>query len=113
MHIDGYSFGEISINNKIYTSDVIVYPDRVDPSWWRKKGHSPVEADLRGIMEEKPDILIIGTGYSGMMRIPESTVDFLKSHGIEMHIQKTGVAVSLFNKQPAGRKIVGVFHLTC
>ena len=32
MHIDNYSFGRIVINNKTYSSDVIVYPNRVDPS---------------------------------------------------------------------------------
>ena len=113
MHIDDYSFGKIIISNKTYTSDVIVYPDRIDPAWQRKKGHNLVEADLTGIMEEKPDILIIGTGYAGMMRVPEGTVAFLRLQGITLYIQKTGMAVSLFNKQPASRKIIGAFHLTC
>jgi len=33
MHISDYRFGRIVIDGKTYTSDVIVYPDRVDPSW--------------------------------------------------------------------------------
>ena len=33
MHIDGYVFGRIIIDKKTYTADLIVYPDKVDPSW--------------------------------------------------------------------------------
>lgn len=113
MHIDDYSFGRIVVNNKTYTSDVIVYPDRVDPSWWRKEGHYLQEIDLSQIVSAKPDILIIGTGYSGVMQVPKSTKNFLESNGIKVYIEKTGKAVEIFNKQPEDKKIIGAFHLTC
>jgi len=32
MKIDSYSFGRIVIDGQVYTSDVIIYPDRVDAS---------------------------------------------------------------------------------
>ncbi len=35
MRIDHYVFGKMVVDGKTYTSDLIVYPDRVDPSWWR------------------------------------------------------------------------------
>lgn len=79
MHIDNYSFARIVINNKTYSSDVIVYPDRVDPSWWRKEGHYLNKEDLSMIVMAKPDIVIIGTGQSGVMEVPKSTVVFLES----------------------------------
>jgi len=113
MHIDDYRFGEIVINDKHYYSDVIVHPDRVDPSWWRRKGHYLSEEDVSGIAVAKPAILIIGTGQSGAMEVPESTVDFLESHGITVHVEKTGQAVKLFNKQPNDKIVIGAFHLTC
>ena len=90
MHIDNYSFGRIVINNKTYSSDVIVYPDRVDPSWWRKEGHYLNKEDLSKVVMAKPDIVIIGTGQSGVMEVPKSTVVFLESHGIKVYIEKTG-----------------------
>ena len=113
MHIDSYSFGKIVINNNTYSSDVIVYPDRVDPSWWRKEGHYLNKGDMSAVVMAKPDIVIIGTGQSGVMEVPESTVHFLESHGITVHIGKTGQAVELFNKQPKDKIVIGAFHLTC
>jgi hypothetical protein len=113
MHIDNYSFGRIVINNKTYSSDVIVFPDRVDPSWWRKEGHCLNKEDLSMIVMAKPDIVIIGTGQSGAMEVPKSTVVFLESHGIKVCIGKTGRAVELFNNHPKDKIVIGAFHLTC
>jgi hypothetical protein len=113
MHIDNYSFGKIVINNKTYTSDVIVYPDRVDAAWWRREGHTLQEIDLSDIVAANPDILIIGTGHSGVMQVPERTKSFLASKGINFYIVKTGEAVKLFNNQFKGEKVIGALHLTC
>ena len=113
MQIDHYSFGTIVIDGNTYTSDVIVYPDRVDSSWWRQEGHVLQKADLKDILAAKPDILIVGTGNSGLMNVPEGTLKFLESQNITVHIEKTGRAVELFNNQPSGKKVIGAFHLTC
>ena len=98
MHIDDYSFGRIVIDKKTYTSDVIIYPNGVDSSWWRKEGHYLQPADLTDIINAKPDVLIIGTGASGVMKVPEETLKFVKSKGIEVHTDITSRAVGLFNK---------------
>jgi len=113
MHIDSYSFGRIVIDGKTYTSDVIVYPDRVDSSWWRKEGHYLQKPDLSGVIAEKPDILIVGTGDLGVMLVPEGTAQFLESQGITVHVERTGKAVELFNARPKDKKVIGAFHLTC
>jgi len=113
MHIDAYSFGKIVIDEKTYTSDVIVYPDRVDSSWWRQEGHNLEKADLKDVLEAGPDVLIIGTGDSGVMHVPEGTVRFLESRGIQVLVEKTGKAVEIFNTHPRDKKVIGAFHLTC
>ena len=113
MHIDDYAFGRIVINGSSYTSDVIIYPDRVDSPWWRKEGHLLQKADLTDIIAAAPETLVIGTGFSGIMQVPEQTVNFLKSKGITVYIEKTGRAVQLFNEKKAAGKIIGAFHLTC
>ena len=113
MHIDGYAFGRIIIDRKAYTTDVIVYPDRVDPSWWRKEGHSLYRKDLPGIVEAKPDFLVIGTGNMGVLQVPESTIKYFEDQGIGVRVAKTGEAVELFNELSANKKVIGAFHLTC
>lgn len=113
MRIDHYSFGKIVIDGKTYTSDVIVYPGRVDSTWWRQEGHLLQKADLKDIIAARPDILVVGTGNMGVMQVPEGTVRFLESHGITVRIEKTGKAVELFNSRPPDKKVIGAFHLTC
>ena len=81
MKIDSYSFGRIVINKKTYTTDVIIYPGRVDASWWRKEGHLLQFADVAEALQAKPDVLVIGTGYAGVMRVPKETVDRIAAHG--------------------------------
>ena len=46
--IDSYHFGQIMINGENYSSDVIIFPDRVQGEWRRKKGH---ELGLEDISE--------------------------------------------------------------
>ncbi len=113
MKITHYSFGKITVDGKTYTSDVIIYPDKVDPSWWRKEGHYLQVEDIADAISEKPDIVIIGTGYSGVMRVPEATLNFVKSKGIVVHVERTGKAVELFNNMPKDKKVIALLHLTC
>ncbi len=113
MHIDDYKFGKMVIDGKTYISDVIVYPESVDASWWRKEGHYLQKEDLGDIIKAGPDIVIIGTGNWGAMEVPKETMDFLESKGIKTHAAKTAKAVELFNTQPEDRRVIGAFHLTC
>lgn len=113
MRIDHYSFGEITIDGKVYTSDVVIYPDHVDPSWWRREGHRLSMEDIAGVVDAKPEIFIIGTGYSGMMVVPEETISFIRSKGIDLRMARTKEAVSLFNELSEGKRTVAALHLTC
>ena len=114
MQIDSYSFGSMTVDGKVYEADLIVFPDRVEPNWWRKQGHSLAVEDLGGIINFKPEILIIGKGAYGYMEIPPATKKTLKEKNIELIEENTEQAWRLFNEQiKKGRKAVGAFHLTC
>lgn len=113
MKIEHYSFGTITIDGKSYTSDVIIYPERVDSSWWRKKGHVLHIVDLKDVIPANPEILVVGTGHSGAMVVPEETLLYLKSKGIDVHIARTDKAVELFNKFQKVKKTIAALHLTC
>lgn len=114
MNIELYSFGNITIYGKTYTADVIIYPGKVDSAWWRKEGHYLQVADLADVIKAKPEVVIIGTGYSGVMVVPKETISHLESRGIEVHVERTGKAVELFNKVQGKDKIViAALHLTC
>lgn len=113
MKINHYSFGKVIIDDKTYYSDVIIYPDHIDHSWWRREGHFLYPEDIEDAIRTMPEILVIGTGYSGGMRVPEDTLKFIKSKGIEeIYVDVTEKAIKLFNKIK-DRKVVAALHLTC
>lgn len=113
MKITDYSFGRIVIEGTAYTSDVIIFPDRVYSSWWRKEGHLLQVPDLTEIIAAEVHVLVVGTGYYGAMRIPGETIDYIKSKKIELHSDKTAGAVKLFNEISAKKSAVAALHLTC
>lgn len=113
MRITHYSFGKITIDGKTYNSDVIIYPDHVNPSWWRKEGHLLQIADLKDIINVKLPVLIIGTGYYGTMKVPEETLNYLKSNEIEVYIENTQKAVKLYNEISSKKPTIAALHLTC
>lgn len=114
MQIDSYSFGSMVVDGKQYSEDLIIFPDRVRPHWWRKEGHSLSIEDLDEVIDYKPELLIVGKGASGCMSIPTLTRNVLKDKQIEIIDKNTDEASQIFNEQiKKGKKVVGAFHLTC
>ena len=112
--IESYEFGEMIIDGKRYTSDLIVYPNRVDDSWWRRTSHELGVEDLVGdIMKERPDTVVIGKGYYGYMRVLPETKSLFEVKGIKIIEQDTGKAFKTLNELSKKEKVIGLFHLTC
>lgn len=111
--IDDYRFGRITINGKRYTSDVIVYPDRVDASWWRKEGHALAMDDLQEVVAAQPEVLVVGTGAYGLVRVPDALRKALAELGIELSTAKTAEACKTYNDIAPRKKTVAALHLTC
>ncbi len=63
--------------------------------------------------EARPDLLLVGTGRFGMMRIPQETKDFLASLGIALLAEDTEKACKTFNRLGDEKKVVFALHLTC
>ena len=111
--IDSYEFGEIIVDGNVYTSDVIIYPDRVDDKWWRKEGHKLSVEDVRGILETGPDMLIVGTGYSGFLEVLSKTKHALEEKSIELIAVNTRKACQKYNEFSRKKRVVAALHLTC
>jgi len=112
--IESYGFGRIVVDGKEYTTDLIIFPDWVKAGWWRKEGHRLYIGDLEEVVEEQPEVLVVGTGYSGLLKVPAETKKYLEEEGIEIIIQPTKQACETYNKLiQSGKKAVAAFHLTC
>ncbi len=110
--IESYSFGTIKIDGKAYVHDVIIVGDKVI-EWWREDGHNAKIIDFKDVLDNI-DILVIGTGASGVMKVAEEVIDYFKDKNIELIIKPTGEAVKTFNQlKEQNKKVAGAFHLTC
>jgi hypothetical protein len=113
-YISNYSFGRVTINGRSYCSDLLITCRGGRDQWRRRTGHSLCVEDLHEILQESPDILVVGTGLHGRMQIPQATELELSSRGIEIRCLRTTEAVAEFNRlQQRDASVAAALHLTC
>lgn len=110
--IESYSFGRIVIGGRVYTRDVIIYTTtRQGPTvvrnWWRAEGHLLQYEDILekktnkliwGMGKEEPDVLVLGTGAYGLMKVPAELCKKLEALGIKVFVQRTPEACAQYNE---------------
>jgi hypothetical protein len=112
--IESYDFGRITINGILYTKDVIITGEKTVAGWMRKEGHLLQVADISQAIEESAaEVTIVGTGYDGMMSVPEETRLYFQRKGIELFVESTREACDLFNTLSKNRQALAALHLTC
>lgn len=111
--IDSYSFGRMDIGGQTYTSDLILFPDKIKDSWWRESGHRLSLKDMEDVFQEAPEFIVIGTGFYGIMKVEEEVKQAAQSKGISLVIEKTEKAVESYNQIAPQKRTIGAFHLTC
>ena len=112
VEITGVRFGEIEIDKKIYYSDMIVWWDgKVE---FRTKSHVFDINEFLKISEKKPELIVIGTGISGIIRIEEEVLQVAEEKGIDIYTEISEKAADMFNAFIADKKrVVAVLHSTC
>ncbi len=111
--IDSYEFGAVVIDGRRYSSDVIIYPDRVEDDWWRREGHELCIDDLGDVVEKRPQVIVVGTGQPGLMRVLAETETYIKSQKIELIIRSTKEACRIYNQLSSSHRVIALLHLTC
>lgn len=113
MKIDSYRRGQITINGERYSSDVIIFPQWVKDGWWRKRGHRVCPEDIEEVIQEKPEVLVVGTGDEKRLEVSPETQHYLEEQEIELITQATGKACQTYNQLCSSRKVIAALHLTC
>ncbi len=113
--IDSYRFGKVVVDNRPYTSDVLIFPDRVDAGWWRLEGHKLQLADIESVLQERPNVLVVGTGAFGMMKVMPEVRQAAESAGVRLVVERTGKACEVYNQllRDGEQSVVAALHLTC
>jgi hypothetical protein len=113
QRIDSFRFGKIVVDGTVYTKDLILTPEGVRENWWRKEGHGLHPEDLDGVLDPLPDILIVGCGALGVLKVPEATREWIREQGIQIREARTGAACDLYNEIAGTARVVAGLHLTC
>jgi len=111
--IDNYRFGLIVVRGNKYTSDVINSPDSGRSNWWRKKGHQLCLEDIADIINQNPEVLVVGTGAFGLVKVLPEIEGELNARGIELIVENTDKACHTYNQLCHSRRVVAALHLTC
>jgi len=113
--IENYSPGHVTVDGIKLNRDVIVLPERVLSNWWRRDGHSLAIEDLEDVLDELPERLIVGCGYSSRLQPERSVVEALAERGVKMEALPTEDAVARYQeleaRDPAA--VAAALHLTC
>jgi hypothetical protein len=112
--INDYKFGSIIINNQEYRHDVLVSWQEDVSDWTRKESHNISLPDIKKALAKKPDLIVVGTGESGVAQLQEKTRKEILNKGIKLVLDKTPEAIKAFNiLKKKDLRVVGLFHLTC
>ncbi|MFH0892382.1 MAG: MTH938/NDUFAF3 family protein [Candidatus Falkowbacteria bacterium] len=110
--IDGYVFGTISINGDTFNNDVEARWSGDVLKWKRKDSHSISLSDLEPALGQSPEVIYLGTGYDGTVRINEGMAEELKKKNIELIANKTNLITQEFNVAVySKKKAIGLFCL--
>ena len=113
--IENYSPGHVTVDGVELKRDVIVLPGKVLPNWWRRDGHSLAIEDLEDVLDELPERLIVGCGYSSRLEPDASVLEALARRGVKVEALPTEEAVARYEELEARNPaaVAAALHLTC
>ncbi|MBN2042354.1 MAG: hypothetical protein JW754_00950 [Candidatus Aenigmarchaeota archaeon] len=112
VKINSMKFGEITIDNKTYYSDMTVWWDgRIE---YREKSHVFGVEEFSKIAAKNPEMVVIGTGVEGVVNVSEDMEALANEKNIQVFVDTSPKAIEMFNAfQNEGKKVVAVIHSTC
>lgn len=116
--IDKTKFGSITIKGKKYEYDLVI---RLDGKVEKRKkklskkifgtSHTISLAEAEYVFEEGAELLIIGAGQDGMVKLSDEAADFFEKQRCAVELLPTPKAIQRWNE--AKGSTIGLFHVTC
>jgi uncharacterized protein len=94
--VTSYEPGEVRIRDRPFTTSLIALPDQLFPDWEHGRPAELRAASLALILEQRPEVLILGTGETQVFPDPASFVP-LMDFGIGFEIMDNGAACRTYN----------------
>ncbi len=109
--IESFEFGRIIIGSKIY-KDIMVYKGIVNEWKWHEH-HAFTMEDILPVIKDA-DVIVLGTGASGYVKVKDDVLAFLEANNIRYAIAKSDKACQKYNALvKAGKRVAAIIHSTC
>jgi len=119
VHFDSSSFGEVIINGCPF-GDVLVIGDEIeerdDQRLDRELGtdHLIGDWEVERLLDNDPELVIIGTGTAGDLRVTLEVREKFKKAKVELIILTTPSAIEEYNLLVSqNKKVNALIHTTC
>jgi len=119
--IEKFSWGQFTINGEIHSEagegvgkDICIVNGQVT-AWAERKGHRLKTKMVACILDRDIDILLIGNGVNGAIKVLKKTQMMIYEHGVQtLIIMKTPEACQVYNEMiRQGKKVALLAHGTC
>jgi len=110
--IESYQPGKIVVRGKEYSSDVIVYADHVDHTWQRRQRDYLGDYDIQDVIADLPQVLIVGTGAEGALRVSPQLKQAMRDSGVELVVASTEQACRAYNRYSQHKKTTACLRVT-
>src|SRR3989344_419923 len=105
MIIDEFKFGSFRIDGRTYLSDIKIINNTIK-YWSGRQKHELNLESVQDLASSSPDMVIIGTGAAGLVKVPIDVKMYFMQNRIPIIIEKTDLACKEFNKATKnGKKI--------
>lgn len=111
--INNYTFGTFIIDGQTFNSNVKLI-NNIAKQCRYFENHIITKDDFTDLIAAKPDIIMIGTGASGVVDVPKDVIELIEKHNIKLIIKKTKEACEEYNKLIKQKKnVAAIMHNTC
>lgn len=111
VKIDSSGYGYITIDGVTYQHDIFILPSGEVKN--REYGHTFTKDQVKYIVKEKPEVVIVGKGTAGLASLSQDARTLLEENHIEIIEGDTQSIVSKFNDLSSRRRVAAIIHITC
>jgi len=119
VYFNRTTFGSVVIGGEKYR-DVLVIEGQVEPREREKleelfgTSHLVAPVEVSKLISGQPEIVLIGNGQHGALRVSEEVKKQIEKEGIKLVVLKTPQAILQYNKWiKEGKKVNALIHVTC
>jgi hypothetical protein len=109
--VQAFEYGQITIADKDYTEDILVFPNGDIELSNRTDEHEVKLEDIKALIKSKPEVLVLGLGTIGMVKVKPELKKKLSAQGIELHAYKSEKAIETYKDIRTQKSTAALFHL--